>query len=198
MRIKICGIKNFDDAFFCIDEGVDALGFVFYKKSPRYISPKNARDIIKKLPPFVKTYGLFVNESVSYINEIMRFSLCDIAQIHFDLEDSFYSTLQSKYLKVVRLKDENDLLNLDKKSYYLIDSFSDNYGGSGTKNNLEYFKNKDCSKFIIAGGIDINSLNELKDYNFLGLDLSSSLESKKGVKSKDKIRDFMNEVKKFW
>ena len=84
MRVKICGITGYEDAMAAIEAGADALGFVFYPESPRYITPEAAAAIIKRLPPFVEKVGLFVNEEASAINSAAKISGITLAQIHFD------------------------------------------------------------------------------------------------------------------
>ena len=86
MKVKICGITNLPDALAAIKAGANALGFVFYKKSPRYIEPKKAKEIVDKLPPFVQTIGLFVNEDETFINEICFEAKMQLAQIIDDNE----------------------------------------------------------------------------------------------------------------
>ena len=93
MRTKICGITTYEDAMNAINSGADALGFVFYEKSPRYISPDNAKRIIKKLPPFVEKVGLFVNVDAQIINSYIQESGCTLAQIHFEASDELYEQI---------------------------------------------------------------------------------------------------------
>ena len=98
MKVKICGITNLQDALDAINSGANALGFVFYKKSPRYIEAKKAKEIIDKLPPFIQTVGLFVNEDETFINEICLESKMQLAQIIDDNEIINYDLLKVKYL----------------------------------------------------------------------------------------------------
>ena len=130
MRVKICGITNLEDAMDAINAGADALGFVFFKNSPRYVDPKKVREIVEKLPPFVQTVGLFVNENENFINEICKESKMQLAQIIDDHDLIHYGQLNTKYIKVVRVKDKKDLVNLNKE-YYLVDAFVDAFGGEG-------------------------------------------------------------------
>jgi len=194
MRVKICGITNLQDALDAINAGANALGFVFYKHSARYIEPLKAREIVEKLPPFVQTVGLFVNENENFINEICKESKMQLAQIIDDHDLIHYGQLNTKYIKVVRVKDKKDLVNLNKE-YYLVDAFVDAFGGEGKRIALEWFENLDCSRFIIAGGLTSENLKELDGYGFYGVDVSSGVESdEKGKKDKQKMISFVKEA----
>jgi phosphoribosylanthranilate isomerase len=193
MRVKICGITNLKDAKDAINAGASALGFVFYPKSARYIEPSSAKEIIKQLPPFVQSVGLFVNETTQTINHIAKITNIDLAQIHFEVEDRFFKELEVKALKVVRAQCKEDL-NLYKNEYRIVDAFVPQYGGEGKRLNLEWFKDIDCSRIILAGGLDTNNLEELKGFNFYSLDVSSGVEVKKGVKDKQKIINFIEKA----
>ena len=194
MRVKICGITNYDDAMFAIKAGADALGFVFYKESARYISYEDCARIIEKLPPLVQKVGLFVNTSVEEINKYAPLSKIDIAQIHFDVDKNFLSNINFKTLPVIRAKSKEDILKFND-SYRLVDAFSSSYGGSGKRINLEWFKNIDCSKIIIAGGLTPTNLKELKGFNFYGVDVSSGVEAYKGKKDYKKVKEFIDYAK---
>ncbi|MEA3353310.1 MAG: phosphoribosylanthranilate isomerase [Campylobacterota bacterium] len=193
MRVKICGITNIKDALDAIGAGADALGFVFYPKSPRYIEPEQAKKIIAQLPPFVQTVGLFVNETAYSVNMIAKITKIDLAQIHFDADESFYKQLDLKYLKVVRAQSKEDIQK-DQDQYRLVDAFVESYGGEGKRLNLDWFDNIDCSRIILAGGLTTQNVEELKGYNFYSVDLSSGVELKKGIKDKQKMIEFVNKV----
>ncbi len=193
MRIKICGITNLEDALDAINAGANALGFVFYNKSPRYIEPSIAKEIVKLLPPFIQTVGLFVNENEDLINSICIESQMQLAQIIDDENSINFDLLKIKSIKVIRVKNIEDLKNLDN-SYYLVDAFVDSFGGEGKRVALEWFKDIDCSKFILAGGLTSNNLKEIDGYGFYGVDVSSGVEESKGKKSKQKMIDFVKEA----
>ena len=193
MRVKICGITNLKDAMDAINAGADALGFVFYSKSARYIEPAAAKEIIKQLPPFVQTVGLFVNETAQTVNHISQISQIDLAQIHFEAEEKFYDDLEIKSIKVVRAQTKEDL-KLYKNEYRIVDAFVPEYGGEGKRLNLKWFNDIDCSRIILAGGLNSNNLEELKGYNFYSLDVSSGVEFKKGLKDKQKIIKFIDKA----
>ena len=193
MRVKICGITNLKDAMDAINAGANALGFVFYSKSARYIEPAAAKEIIKQLPPFVQSVGLFVNETAQTVNHIAKISQIDIAQIHFEADENFYKELEIKSLKVVRAQAKEDL-SLYNNEYRIVDAFVPEYGGEGKRLNLKWFDGIDCSRIILAGGLNANNLEELKGYNFYSLDVSSGVEVKKGLKDKQKIINFIDKA----
>ncbi len=111
MWIKICGITNLADALCGIESGADALGFVFYPKSPRYISPQNAQKIAQQLPLHVKKIGLFVEVVPNEINLTCKLAQMDMAQLHFEVDDAFVEALKVPYLRVVRAKKAADIEN---------------------------------------------------------------------------------------
>ena len=194
MRIKICGITNLEDALHAIACGADALGFVFYEKSPRYISVENARKIIEALPPFIERVGLFVNDETTLVNEICIKAGISTAQIHFEVKDSYLNLLDFKNLPVVRAQSKEDILkNADK--YRLVDAYCEAYGGAGKRLNLEWFDGVDCSKIILAGGLTPQNVLELKSYGFYGVDISSGVESAKGKKDPHKVKQFIDNAK---
>jgi phosphoribosylanthranilate isomerase len=190
MRVKICGITNLSDAINAINAGANALGFVFYEKSPRYISPQKAKEIINILPPFVQSVGLFVNEPASKIDFVCKYAKVDISQIHFEENELFFKSLTTKHLKVVRAQKAEDLLQYQDE-YKIVDAFVESYGGEGKKIDLSWFDNIDCSKIILAGGLNAINIKELKKYNFFGLDVSSGVEESKGKKSNTKMIEFL-------
>ncbi len=190
MRVKICGITNLEDALDAVNSGADALGFVFYKPSPRYIEPLKAKEIVKNLPPFVQTVGLFVNETTDFINKICKESKMQLAQIIDDENIVDYEKLYVKALRVIRVNSKDDLKNLNNE-YYLVDAFVDEFGGAGKRLALEWFKQIDCSKFILAGGLNKDNLKELNHFGFFGVDVSSAVEREKGKKDKIKMFEFV-------
>ncbi len=194
MKIKICGITNLQDAMDAVNLGADALGFVFYDPSPRFIKPSEAKKIIDKLPPFVERVGLFVNCSSEFVNQVCLENKISLAQIHFEADEKFYKELKIKYIKVIRVKKLEDLLK-DSDEIRIIDAFVEAYGGMGKRVNLDWFKNIDCSKIILAGGLDSQNLIEIKNFNFYGVDVSSGVEESKGKKSYQKMQNFIKEAK---
>ncbi len=196
MKIKICGITNLEDAMDACYAGADALGFVFYKPSPRYIEPIDAKLIIEKLPPFVQAVGLFVNETAETINQVSKESNIDLAQIITDNE-TIFDDLEIRFIKVVRAKSKEDVIQ-NQDTFRLIDAFVEGYGGMGTRLNLDWFDGIDCSKIILAGGLDSENVKELKGYNFYSVDISSGVEISKGKKDKKKMINFVKAVNELY
>jgi len=195
MKIKICGITNEEDAIKAIDAGVDSLGFVFYKLSKKYIFPEEAEKIIKKLPPFIKTIGVFADMEKEEIEDIVKRSKVDMAQIYFEPQKDFLKQLKIKTIKVVRVQNKKDL-DKYKDDYKIVDSYIPEYGGKGVKVDLSLFNGVDCSKIIIAGGIEVSDIQKIKKLGFYGIDVSSSVENLPGKKNIQKIKDLVRENKK--
>jgi phosphoribosylanthranilate isomerase len=194
MVVKICGITNYEDAKFASDNGADALGFVFYEKSPRYITPQKAKEIISLLPPFITKVALFVNETAQKIDEICEYIGADYAQIHFDANKDLYENLKTKHIKVIRAKSQDDIWKYPNE-YRIIDAFVKEYGGSGKRVNLEWFECIDKSKIILAGGLNVDNLDEVLSLGFYGVDVSSGVEAKKGKKDLLKVKNFIKKAK---
>lgn len=191
MKCKICGITSYEDAIFAIESGADALGFVFYEKSPRYLSKKQAKAIIEKLPPFIEKVALFVNVDADTINITCKEVGATLAQIHFDADENLYKDLAVPYIKVIRAQSKNDIFKYTNE-YRLIDSYTESYGGTGKDINLEWFDERaDNSKIIIAGGLNPENVASLKKYGFYGVDVSSGVEKSRGIKDSKKIKDFI-------
>jgi phosphoribosylanthranilate isomerase len=194
LKVKICGITNYNDAIQAIKAGADALGFVFYKESPRYIKPSDAKKIINRLPPFVGRVGLFVNEGIDTINTISKYCNLTVSQIHFEVDEEALDALDGKTLPVIRAKEPKDILQYSDR-YRLVDVYSEKYGGTGERLNLEWFDGVDCSKIILAGGLTAENLEEVKKYNFYGVDVSSGVEKIKGRKDYEKVSKFIKNAK---
>ncbi len=194
MKVKICGITNLLDAQYAISQGADALGFVFYEKSPRYISPLEAKTIIDQLPPFVEKVGLFVEKSSMDIESISRASHITLAQIHFDIDEKFLAEIDFPTLPVLRLKAPEDIDKFSDK-YRLVDVHSSKYGGSGDRLDLKWFQDIDCSKIILAGGLTVHNVKQASEYGFYGVDVSTGVEQSKGVKNPDKVKEFIANAK---
>jgi len=195
MRTKICGITSYEDAMLAIDAGANALGFVFYEKSPRYLTPKKAKAIIEKLPPFVEKVALFVNVEATEVNKISKESGATLAQIHFEAPQTFYNELKVPFIRVIRAKEAKDILAYPNE-YRLVDAYCEAYGGAGKRINIEWFEGVDCSKIILAGGLTPQNVTSLKEYGFYGVDVSSGVEITYGKKDPNKVKEFISNASK--
>ena len=194
LKVKICGITNLEDALYAIACGADALGFVFYENSPRYISPEDAQKIIEKLPPFVENIGLFVNVDAKHINMVSINTGISRAQIHFDIDEAFLDEVEVATLLVIRAKEKDDVQKYSEQ-YRLVDAYVESYGGEGKRLNLNFFKGVNCSNIILAGGLTKDNLAEVKKLGFYGVDVSSGVESIKGKKDFMKVKQFISNAK---
>jgi phosphoribosylanthranilate isomerase len=190
MKVKICGIKDIDTALFAANCGADALGFVFYEPSPRNISVQKAKEICDKLPPFVTKVGLFVNTSAEVVNKTCNTIGLDLAQIHFEATKEFYDSLNIRHIKVIRAKNIQDL-SIYSDEYRIVDSFIEGFGGGGIELNLEWFKGVDTSKIILAGGLNCKNIENATRLGFYGVDVSSGVESSRGMKDYTLIKNFI-------
>ena len=194
MRVKICGITNLTDALHAVQAGADALGFVFYEKSPRYITPEAASKIAGALPPFVERVGLFVNETPEDVDRICQQSGMSLAQIHFEVDEAYLDALNVKSLPVIRAQKPEDLDRFAHR-YRLIDAYVDGYGGEGKRLALEWFEGRDNRRIILAGGLDPDNVIETIPLGLYGVDISSGVEAKKGRKDPAKVERFITHAK---
>jgi phosphoribosylanthranilate isomerase len=194
MRTKICGITSYTDAMMAIEAGADALGFVFYEKSPRYVTIEQAKEIIQKLPPFVEKVALFVNVTPEVINLTCKQTKATLAQLHFDVDKTFIEALEVPYIRVIRAKNPEDIHKYSQE-YRLVDAYCEAYGGAGKRINTEWFKNIDCSKIILAGGLNATNVQGLQKYGFYGVDVSSGVEQSYGKKDANKVKEFITNAR---
>ena len=202
MRVKICGITNSEDAQAAVEYGADALGFVF-AKSPRQITKEHARDIIKKLPPFVSPVGVFVDEKADMIKEICDFCGIHTVQLHGNEQPSYLKELEGyKLIKAFRVKEEDDLKPLAnyKPHAFLLDSYVEGtMGGTGVPFKLEVARQAHkYGNIILSGGLTPENVKEaiqiVKPY---AVDVSSGVESSPGKKDKLLMKQFIMNAKYF-
>jgi phosphoribosylanthranilate isomerase len=200
IRVKICGITQYDDAKTAVSVGVDALGFIFYRKSPRCITPFQAREIIKRLPPFVARVGVFVNENAAVINEIARQTGIDTIQLHGSELPSLCAELPFTLIKAFSVGKDFDVSTMDQYpvNAFLLDTWSDTPGGSGrtfdwsiAKSATQYHHN-----VILAGGLGPTNIAEaLETVQPYAVEFNSGVEIKPGIKNPRKMRDAVAVVK---
>jgi phosphoribosylanthranilate isomerase len=199
IRVKICGITRLEDALFAQDSGADALGFIFYSSSKRYIDPEEAAEITGKLNPFLVKIGVFVNESTDRINDISVLCGLTHVQLHGDENPQIVSEIKRKVIKAINFSD--NILDEIKKwrdHDLLIDSGTREIpGGTGKTLPWQELKNLNISKrFILAGGLNINNVAQgIKMLNPLAVDVSSGVEISPGIKDNNLVKRFIEKVK---
>ena len=196
IKVKICGITNKEDALYAAECGADALGFIFYEKSPRYIEPDNAKTIIAALPPFVTTVGVFVNKDFNDIRDITLLTGVTVVQLHGDESPSYCNLVEGKLIKAIRVKNDSSIEGLKKYDVdtFLLDSFDKNsFGGSGLTFDWKLAeKAKQYGKIILAGGLTPDNVEEaVKKVVPYGVDVNSGVEKKPGIKNKNKVKEFI-------
>jgi len=201
VRVKICGITNPDDAVFAAEAGADALGFVFYRNSRRFIEPEKVADIISILPPFTKSVGVFVDADIEQIRSYTDLSGVDIVQLHGNETPDFCNGLGMNHIKAVRIVDRKSLQELKyyKTNLILLDNYSnESFGGTGDSFNWDEVigYNFDNKKIILSGGLKPENVK--KAINILkpdAVDVSSGVENSPGIKNHDKIKKFIQAVR---
>ncbi len=200
-RVKICGITDKADALFAVTAGASALGFVFYEKSSRNISPAEAKKIIDTLPPFVIKVGVFVNAEKHFLEEAKAEAGFDVYQFHGEESPEMCAAFGKNYIKAVRIKDAESLESLDlyNTRTFLFDTWSPSaYGGTGESFSWDMLAaEKICDRFVIlSGGLRPENIAlAVRTVRPYAVDVSSGVESSPGVKSHSKIARFMEEVR---
>ena len=202
VRIKFCGITNLEDALDADYLGVDALGFVFYKPSPRYIAPLVAAQIIEKLSPFVSTVGLFVNATQQEVSEISDLTKIDMLQYHGDESPEYCESSFKPWIKALRVGgDENliqEVLRFRNAKAILFDSYDvERRGGTGTSFDWSLLPAQVTCPIILAGGLNSkNVVGAIRHVKPSCVDVSGGVEATKGIKDRVKMKDFVAEVNK--
>ncbi|MBI5561806.1 MAG: phosphoribosylanthranilate isomerase [Deltaproteobacteria bacterium] len=202
--VKICGITNPEDASLAVRAGADALGFVFWKKSPRRVSPAAASDIIKELPPFVTTVGVFVNETPDGIRDIVREAGLDRVQLHGDegpsLCDEIGAVSGVRVIKAFRVGPDFDIMPLTqyRASAFLLDAYKPGVPG-GTGESFDWNIAASASKtgrIILSGGLTPDNVAEAaRRVRPYAVDVSSGVEAAPGKKDAEKVRRFVERAK---
>ncbi|MBF0483712.1 MAG: phosphoribosylanthranilate isomerase [Candidatus Omnitrophica bacterium] len=198
MRVKVCGITNHEDAQKAAYYGAWAVGFIFHKKSPRYISPSKARKLIEALPPFITPVGVFVDLSERAVREVCNFTRIKTVQFHGKETAQYCKRFKDcKIIKAFKIAPQFDFGQI--KEYmvdaYLFDTFKEGIeGGTGTAFNWEMLKGQKFDKpIILSGGITVENVRQaVEAVNPYAIDVSSSLEKSPGIKDARKIRAFFD------
>lgn len=213
-RVKICGITNLEDALYAAECGADALGFIFYPKSLRFVEITRAKKIISNLPPFITTVGVFVNQDLEDVIKTVYNCKLDAVQLHGDESPDYCSKIPLsspfnkggvggiKLIKAIRVRDEDSLKKMAdyRVDAFLLDSHSENnYGGTGKIFNWDIaVKAKEYGRTILSGGLTPDNIKEaIEKVKPYGVDVSSGVEEKAGKKDRKKVREFISVVRGF-
>lgn len=202
-RVKICGITRVEDARAAVDSGADALGLVFYSKSPRYVELSVAANIARTIGPFVTIVGLFVNAGEAQVREAVKTVGLDMLQFHGDEDEVYCAQFERPYIKAIRMSPELDVKEVMTKypsaRGFLFDAWNkDKYGGTGETfewDRLSILKESVDTDipFILAGGLTPENVDQavaaVKPY---AIDVSGGVELSPGIKSPELIQQFID------
>lgn len=200
VRSKICGITRIEDALAAVEAGADAIGLVFYAKSPRAVSVQHARAIIAALPPFISTVGLFVNASRCELNETLDAVPLDMLQFHGDETPEQCEGYHRPFIKALRVQAGDDIAASCQlyagASGILLDAYVAGVpGGTGETFDWALIPNGLSKPIILAGGLtSANVAQAITQVRPYAVDVSGGVESSKGIKDHNKIRAFMSAV----
>jgi len=199
-RIKICGITRLEDAKASVRAGCDALGFVFYKESPRYIALDAFKVIVKELPPFVTKTGLFVNAEPAEIEEAIQSGFVYVLQFHGDETPDFCRQFNFPYIKAVAVSSSVDLIQYAKDFHdaeaLLLDAYHEHLkGGTGQTFDWNLIPQSLSKPIVLAGGLTVDNVKEaIKKVKPYAVDVSGGVEESKGIKNSLKIQAFIKET----
>jgi len=204
-KVKICGITNYEDAAAAVDMGADILGFNFYPKSPRFIAPEKAAQIISGLPAFVDIAGVFVNEPFDKIRDTIDRCRLDWVQLHGDEDPQFchlFLSIDVKTMKALRVSDKADIKQADSffTDAILFDAFHpDKYGGTGLSFDWNIIGHigppKTSWRVFLAGGINPDNAAKAVELGVYGIDVCSGIESQPGKKDHKKMRKLFDNIR---
>ncbi len=204
VKVKVCGITNLEDAQAAVEAGADALGFVCYRKSPRFVDAEVIRAIVSELPPFVLPVGVFVNEEQKVVRDLLDRCGLVLAQLHGDETAAYCESLGRPVLKAIRLQSRSDFLALAEFKGralvrgILVDAFSDAaYGGTGHRVDWNLAAEaSQLGRVILAGGLTPENVEEaITTVRPYGVDVSSGVEANPGRKDHGKVRAFIQAAK---
>ena len=199
-RVKICGITNIEDAKVAEDAGAYAIGLVFYKNSPRYISINKAKEIVKNVTPLLNCVGLFVDEDKEKINNVLEQVDLDILQFHGQESEQACALYNKPYIKAIRMNDEINLIEEAEKYFsakaLLLDTYVEGVsGGTGKVFDWNMIPRNLEKPIILAGGLNTNNVKDaINKVNPYAVDVSGGVEKEQGKKDPDKIKEFINET----
>ena len=202
MKVKVCGITTYEDAVMVLDQGVDALGFNFFPRSPRYIRPEDASSIIRRIPPLVVTVGLFVNVAdQNQVISVARTAGVQVLQLHGDETPEYCRRLSDwPLIKALRIDSSGVPQNLEEYPVrgFLLDAKDDTHFG-GTGKSFDWSLTGEIKRIrpiLLAGGLRPDNVREaIRIVAPYGVDVCSGVESAPGKKDAGKLKEFMNEVR---
>jgi phosphoribosylanthranilate isomerase len=201
VRVKICGITRIEDAQAVSMSGADAIGLVFYEKSPRHVSIEKAMQLVASLPPFVTVVGLFVNADAAAVREVLAAVSIDVLQFHGDESPEYCGQFGRSYLKAIRVKAGVNLVQcaaqFSSAQGLLLDAHVEGIpGGTGAVFDWTLIPEDLPLPLILSGGLDVeNVASAIKQVQPYAVDVSSGVEAGKGIKDAAKIARFMQEVR---
>lgn len=198
-RIKVCGFTREADLDGALALGVDAVGFVLYPPSPRAVTIARAGELARRVPPFVARVGLFVNEDAAAIERAAREAALDLLQFHGDESAEYCERFGLPYIKAVRVRPETDLLECADRfrgaRALLLDAWSEAWGGSGKRFDWSLIPPSLPMPLILSGGLDPDNVAEaVRNIRPAAVDVSSGVESAKGIKDVARVAAFISGV----
>ena len=201
VRVKVCGITRCEDAKAAVQLGVDAIGFVFWQQSARYIDPVSARWIAANIPPFGCTVGVYVDPDAAWVEETSKIAKLNLLQFHGDETPEFCNQFSQPYIKAIRVKQDTDLLQYTERfstaKALLLDTYAaDMPGGTGHTFDWSLIPHDLSAPLILSGGLNSSNVAmAIKQIRPWAVDVSSGVEASKGIKDEKKIFAFMQGVK---
>jgi phosphoribosylanthranilate isomerase len=200
-KVKVCGITNLADAEKALEFGADALGFNFYPPSPRCIAPEEARAVLQRLPEGSCNIAVFVNEPKEKVREIITHGelangrqAYSALQFHGEESQEYCRGWSMKVIKAFRVREKKSLEGMEQfpADFYLLDSWSSGYGGSGAAFSWEWLEGLKTEKLILSGGLSIENVVEaIRRIHPYGVDVCSSVERRPGIKDHAKLKEFI-------
>jgi phosphoribosylanthranilate isomerase len=199
-RIKICGLTRPQDVRAAVECGADAIGFVFYAPSPRAVSIEEAAELVALLPPFVTSVGLFVNATPAEVEAVLARVPLQLLQFHGDEAQSDCARYARPWIKAARMRPGVDLLEFStfhpRASGILVDAFVEGYGGGGKTFDWSLIPDGLARPLVLSGGLDTDNVAEaVRRVRPWAVDVSSGVESAKGIKDAAKIAAFIAGVR---
>lgn len=200
VKVKICGLTNYDDAAAAMDMGADLLGFNFYPKSPRYVTPEKAAKIINKLPGFIDIVGVFVNEQIEQIDETKNMCQLNWVQLHGDEAPEFCREFLSrnvKVMKAIRVKNQEDVERAEDffTDAILLDAFDPKkYGGTGISFDWNIIGHIG-KRIFLAGGINPDNAAKAVELGVYGIDICSGIEASPGKKDHKLMKKLFESIR---